>query len=375
MDNRTRLKQIRIAGFKSINSNGQIIPLKDINIMLGANGSGKSNLISFFKMISYMSTKALQDFIGKQGFSDAVLHYGAKRTDKIEFDLEFEQGQKKTIYSVKLSHGLPDRLFFAGEKVCYSRQKDSDPQEYYLESGSKESGLHDDENRTGQILLKLLRSILLYQFHDTSDTAKIRNHGYIDDTRYLRSGGGNLAAFLRAMREDPDRKPFYDRIVRHIQRIMPQFRDFDIEPSSSNSNYIRLNWREKGSDYLFGPHQISDGSLRFMALASLLLQPVDMLPTLIILDEPELGLHPAAMSELAGMIRNVATKCQVLVATQSTRLVDEFDVDDLIIVEMKKDKELSFSEYKRLEESQFSEWLERYSASELWEKNVYGGQP
>ena len=155
---------------------------------------------------------------------------------------------------------------------------------------------------------------------------------------------------------------------------MPQFRDFDLEPIPGNENYVRLNWRDNlGSDYLFDPGQLSDGSLRFMALATLLLQPTALLPKFIVLDEPELGLHPAAIAELAAIVRLAAQKTQVLLATQSTRLIDEFSLDDLVVVE--RNEQNNSSEFKKLAPERLDDWLERYSLSELWEKNVLGGQP
>ncbi|MGB0840536.1 MAG: AAA family ATPase, partial [Chitinophagales bacterium] len=156
-------------------------------------------------------------------------------------------------------------------------------------------------------------------------------------------------------------------------QVMPQFGNFDLQPSKLNKHYIILNYREPHSDYLFGAHQISDGSLRFMCLATLLLQPPETLPAVVILDEPELGLHPAAISILAGMIHTASQNCQVILATQSTRLVDEFDASNIVIVE--RNEQENCSEFKTLDEDKLKEWLERYSLSELWEKNVLGGRP
>jgi predicted ATPase len=214
------------------------------------------------------------------------------------------------------------------------------------------------------MLHSLLSGIHTYQFHDTSDTAKIKDRGYIDDARHLRSDAGNLAAFLRMLKNNNDFHKYYERIVRHIHRIMPQFGDFDLEPILGNENYVRLNWKDNsGSHYMFDPDQLSDGSLRFMALATLLLQPTPLLPKLSVLDEPELGLHPAAIAELAGLVRSAARKTQVLLATQSTRLIDEFSPDDLVVVE--RNEQNNSSEFKKLDPNRFGEWLERYSLSEL----------
>jgi predicted ATPase len=248
------------------------------------------------------------------------------------------------------------------------------PQEYFLNPVISVPGIKNDDHETSRVLFSLLSGIRAYQFHDTSDTARIKDRCYVDDAGHLRHDAGNLAAFLKMLKGYASYEKYYNRIVRHIQRVMPQFGDFDLELIPGSGEYVRLNWRDSfNGDYLFDPHQISDGSLRFMALAALLLQPPDLLPKFIVLDEPELGLHPAAISELAGMVKIAAQHTQVLLATQSTRLVDEFDLENLVIVE--RDPEKHCSVFKKLQAEQLEDWLARYSLSELWEKNVLGGQP
>ncbi|MCI5224897.1 MAG: hypothetical protein D3924_20060, partial [Candidatus Electrothrix sp. AR4] len=307
-----------------------------------------------------------------------LLYYGPKRTESLSFELTFESEAIRDTYEVKLAHGLPDRLFISGEKVTYHKISlpSPPPKEYFLNAGGSESGLKGDRDhrQTSNDLFRLLSGVRSYQFHDTSDTAKIKDRCYVDDAQYLRSDAGNLAAFLNMLKQQKQFRRYYDRIVRHVQRVMPQFLGFDLEPIPGNTNYVRLNWQDaSGSDYLFGPDQISDGSLRFMALATLLLQPPELLPTFIILDEPELGLHPAAIGELAGIVRAASQKTQVLLATQSTRLVDEFSAEDVMVVE--RDEKEGCSVFKKFDPEHLQDWLERYSLSELWEKNVLGGQP
>uniref|UniRef100_Q3AR88 ATPase AAA-type core domain-containing protein n=1 Tax=Chlorobium chlorochromatii (strain CaD3) TaxID=340177 RepID=Q3AR88_CHLCH len=374
IDTRMKLKLIELNGFKAVDGqSGQNIPLGDITILLGANGSGKSNVVSFFKMLNFLTTSALQNYVGKQGVSQ-LLFYGPKVTDSMSFILHFSSENATDTYEVTLSHGLPDRLFISSEKVTFKKNGSEQPQEYYLESGGTEAGLGKDKRKTSKVVYTLLSGIRAYHFHDTSDTAPIKDRRYVDDAKYLRHDAGNLAAFLKMLKEHDEYMRYYHRIVRHIQRVMPQFGDFSLDSLPGNDKYVRLNWTDSyGRDYLFGPDQISDGSLRFMALTTLLLQPPELLPKFIVLDEPELGLHPAAIVELAGMIRMVAQKTQILVATQSTRFIDEFSPDDLVIVE--RDNANRCSIFKKLNAEQLQEWLKSYSLSELWEKNVLGGQP
>ncbi len=373
-----KLKDLLLSGYKSLNSEGQSIAFGDIIVFLGANGSGKSNLVSFFKLLNYLTTNSLQTFIGEEGFADSLLYYGSSTTSRIQAQLIFEQnGGDKNTYNFTLSPASGDTLIFTQEYVEWEKAGSQCPMKIDLGAGHKEAKLLEDAKektgKTSRFILSLLSSCRVYQFHDTSGTAKIRKQGYMGDSGYLRSDAGNLAAFLYTMANKELWKKHYERIVRHIQLIMPQFGDFILKPSPLNENYIRLDWREKRRDYLFGPHQLSDGSLRFMALATLLLQPPVTLPNVIILDEPELGLHPAAISSLAGMIRTASVNSQVVLATQSLRLIDEFNIDEIVIVE--RDEAGDRSLFKRLDEKDFLRWLERYSISDLWEKNVLGGRP
>jgi|TARA_B100000519_G_scaffold149193_1_gene130042 predicted ATPase len=369
-----KLKEIAVKGFKSIsNHDYERIAFNDVTVLLGANGSGKSNLISLFRLLGFMTTGALQQYVGRQGVSQ-LLFYGSKVTESLSFSVKLEDDSTTDSYDVKLSYGLPDRLFVSGEQVSYHKAGHSRPQEYFLSSGGPEAELGQDDRPTSKVLTGLLRGIQTFQFHDTSDTARIKDRVYVDDVSYLRSDGGNLAAFLKMLKESDSYRPYYERIVRHIRKIMPQFNDFVLDTLPGNDRFVRLNWSDTyRQDYLFGPDQISDGSLRFMALTTLLLQPPALLPKVIVLDEPELGLHPAATLELAGMIKRASQKTQVVLATQSTRLVDEFLPEQIVIVE--RNSKTGASSFHRLEPEALGEWLQRYSLSELWEKNVLGGQP
>jgi len=370
---RLKLTNIHLEGFKSVNGEGQDIPLGDITVLLGANGAGKSNLISFFKMLNYMMTGALQIYIGESGFADSLLYYGSKRTPRLRASLTFSNADSEDTYHFALAHATGDTLIFTEESFVWQKHDSDTPYVVQLDPGSKESGLAEKgkSDKTADVISSLLKGCSFFQFHDTSKEAKIRNTGYINDSYFLRSDGGNLAAFLYAMKQRSE--PYYQRIVSYVKMAMPQFRDFVLDPLPVNEKYTMLNWLEEETDYIFGSHQISDGSLRFMALATLLLQPPKTLPKIIVLDEPELGLHPAALSLLAAMIRTASMHAQVLLATQSTYLVDEFEPDEIVVIE--RDPREKCSVFRKLDATKLAEWLERYSLSELWEKNVIGGRP
>jgi len=386
-----KLKQIYLNGYKSVRYDaesirssvdadpevhrGKAIEFGDITVLLGANGAGKSNLVAFFKMLNFMTTGALQEYIGREGGSNCLLHYGRQVTPRMQAEIEFATASHRTRYMMTLADAAPDTLIFTNEAVEFHREGCLEPQEVVLGAGHQESRLKeraDQGDRTCKVIYGMLARCRTYQFHDTSPTANIRKAGYIEDADYLRADGGNLAAYLLAVKRA--QRECYDRIVRRIRQAFPQFEDFVLEPSARNKNYILLNWREKGRpEYLFGPHQLSDGTLRFMGLATLFLQPVGKLPSVIIIDEPELGLHPYAITVLASMIQSAAAHCQVILSTQSTRLVDEFDLGQIVVVE--RDEQANCTRWHRPDAEALEDWIQRYTTSELWEKNVLGGRP
>ncbi len=373
---KSRLKSILLKGYKSVDKKGQEIELGPVTVLIGANGAGKSNLVSFLRLVNFLTTGGLQKYVADQGFAESLLYFGSKTTTEISAELRFESGNARDEYRFALGRDATDRLFLQDETIVFHSDNSPTPQVRKLGGGVRESLLQetaDKGDKTCRVILSLLRNCRVFQFHDTSPTAKIRTGGYVDDAQYLRSDAGNLAAFLKAMQHGASKQKYYDRIVEHIRMMVPQFGDFDLNLSPENDKYIRLNWREKDSDYLFGPHQLSDGSLRFMALTALFLQPPDLLPGVIVVDEPELGLHPAAISELAGMAKTAARHCQVILATQSSSLVDEFTADQVVVVE--RDTKLPRSIFRGLDSAALKDWLKRYSLSELWDKNVLGGRP
>jgi predicted ATPase len=366
------LKKVEIKGYRSIKE--AALELRPLNILIGANGAGKSNFVSFFKMLNEMMGGRLQEYIGKTGRGQSALHFGPQITPQLEGWLEFEEGNVLDTYYLRLFHAANDILIFADETLDYRRGDWHGPHQgsMSLGAGHVETRIGDlatQGNPTAKVFRRILNGCRVYHFHDTSPSARIRQFGYIHDNRWLMPDAGNLAAMLYVYGQ---RSPtVYKRIVSTVRKILPEFEDFVLAPSGLNPNDIILNWRKKGWDYVFGPHQISDGSLRAMALCTLFLQPEADLPDVIILDEPELGLHPHALEIVAGLIRAVTVKTQVIVATQSQAFINYFEPAEIITVECREGR----SKFHRLEPERLKDWLEDYSLGELWEKNVLGGGP
>lgn len=366
------LKKIILKGFKSIKE--LELELHDLNILIGANGAGKSNLISFFKMLNEMMAGRLQAYIGASGRAQSLLHYGPKITPQIEAQLEFEVDNGIDIYAMRLFHAAGDTLIFADETLSFLQTGFSRPKNTPLGSGHQETKVIAASAEKGAILASVIRRLLnecrVYHFHDTSATARVREYRYINDNRWLMPDAGNLAPFLLRLREE-NGGTAYRRIVATIREIAPFFDDFVLEPAAPKNLDVILNWQEIGSDLLFGPHQLSDGTLRAMCLTTLLMQPKELLPSLIVVDEPELGLHPYALQKVAAMFEEVSAYTQVLISTQSSTFLNHFDPESVIVVN-RNGKE---SEFMRPNAAHLEDWLNDYTLGDIWERNIIGGGP
>jgi predicted ATPase len=367
-----RVEKLTLRGFKSIRELVDFEP-SPINVFVGANGAGKSNLISFFRLLSWMmaSPGNLQEHVAASGGANSLLHYGAARTREIEAELQIATEKGRNDYAFRLFYAAGDTLVFAEEKYRFSRSSmTSDAPWKDLGAGHREAKLikaAEEGNETARVIWSLVRKCAVYQFHNTSMTARMRGKWDADDSRWLKEDGANLAAFLLRLREEE--RPYFYRIVENLRLLLPFFADYELTRDRAGKTI--LQWREHGSDVVFSAAQSSDGMLRTMALVALLLQPERDLPGVLILDEPELGLHPSAINVVASLMRAVSRNCQVLAASQSTAFVNQFGPEEIVVV----DRLEGASVFHRLDPVQLEEWLAEYSIAELWEKNVFGGKP
>lgn len=349
---------IEIKGYKSIKE--QKVDFKDINILIGSNGSGKSNFISFFEFLNRLYNRNLQEYISLRGGEDKILFEGKDVTDRIYFNVEFNGGVNG--YSATLKAG-EEKLVFTDERLIYNRDGGRDISAY-----STEARIKTTDNFRAKYVIQYLNGFRKYHFHDTGAKSPFTLMSHIEnDIYFLYEKGENLAAFLyNIQKENPK---VYLRIISTIQSVAPYFSDFFFQPNKEN--YIRLQWKDKFSNVIYGVNDLSDGTIRFIALATLFMQPE--LPQTIIIDEPELGLHPAAISKLAGLIKSVASKqCQVILATQSTDLISHFEPEDIITV----DRINGESVFRRLDSESLSVWLDEYTVDDLWKRNIItSGQP
>lgn len=368
------LEHITVKGYKSIRE--LELDLQPLNVLIGANGAGKSNLIGVFELLNQIVRSNLQVFVGVAGV-DTLLYFGRKTTEAIDVKLTFftatGQGQMRNGYHCQFVPTQDNAVLFAAEECWFhDRQNYQNPYVRSLGSGHRETQLFQASAQSSHLtmadhVIRSMKGWRVYHFHDTSATAAIKFPGELEDNADLRDDASNLAAFLYLLRERYT--PYYQQIVKSIQLVAPFFDDFDLKPSRQNPDKIRLEWREKGSDAYFNAHALSDGTLRFMCLATLLQMPEP--PATILIDEPELGLHPYAITLLAALLRSAATRTQVIVSTQSVTLVNQFAPEDIIVVDRKDGQ----STFERPSAEALVSWLEEYGMGDLWEKNLLGGRP
>ncbi len=357
------IKQVIIKNYKSIKDVN--LSLNPINILIGANGAGKSNFIHFFKLINHIYTQNLQSFLG--GNFDAFLHFGQKFSQSLEGTLVFDANAIyfKITPKALSNTGIIEEL---SDYFNTKNQKDFLPKTWNHQIWDKfteESNLKNEKRWRANYLKELFENLKIYHFHDTSDTSPMKKMWDTNDINSLAENGRNLAPFLYHLQE------FYPndfkKIEMNVQAVTPFFQKFELK-NTSTKNEIELRWVEKGNDYSFNSHHLSDGSLRFIALATLLGQPNP--PKTIIIDEPELGLHPLAIAKLAGMIQNATAKSQIIVSTQSVELINYFEPEDIITVDRKNQESI----FTRQSSELLADWLEDYTMGEIWKKNIIGGR-
>lgn len=366
------LNWISVDGFKSISSTGKIY-LKPINLIIGPNGSGKSNFISVFSFLQAIKEGRLYEYVRTAGGADEILYFGSKITNELKIQLSFDDDTNG--YGLTLKADNDDGLFPLREEVSFWNKQYPNPYVellYSTESG-KEAGI-SNANQVKRIP-KYIRSHLdrwrLYHVHDTSPTSPLRKTARVDDSDFLRPDGSNLAAFLYRLQETEEYLGSYNLIRKTVQRVAPFFEDFLLRPDNLNPDAIKLAWRHTSSDKYFGASAFSDGTLRFIALATLFLQPLELRPSVILVDEPELGLHPSAITLLASLIRQTSLETQIIASTQSPLLLDYFAPEDVLVA----NRVNSATTLTRLDTSTLDNWLEEYSLGQLWEKNELGGRP
>lgn len=364
IDSKPHLERIIIHGFKSIKELD--LKMKSINILIGANGSGKSNFISLFTFLRNLSEGKLQNYVEKNGYANSFFHFGAKVTPSIFINTEVGDNG----YNVKFVHGNDDSLVFEFEYCTYV----GSGRNWNVKGKKGESGLLPGSKVASDYVRRYTHEYLgqcrVYHFHDTGPSAGFKQAADLTSSDYLYPNASNIASFLYRLKRSYSKS--YRDIIEAIKTVSPYFHDFYLEPRGTEGNEkILLKWLHRDHEEPFSANQLSDGTARFICMATLFLQPIDLRPKSIILDEPELGLHPAALDILADIVKVTAKENQVICSTQSVTFANQFNAEDFIVV----DQVNGASTFKRVDEKDLKIWLEDYAMGEIWTKNLIGGRP
>ena len=363
----SELDYITVRGFKSIESIEEL-EIGPMTVLIGPNGSGKTNFIGVFSFLNALREGRLREYVIKAGGADKVLHFGSQATEQLHIHISFQGGVNQ--YRIELEPNDTDELFPESEVVYFWDKAYPSPIGQHVESEGREAGISRQSSAgIASYVRRHLDSWRLYHFHDTSASSPMKKTADVNDNRHLRTDGSNLAALLYLLREKHEDS--YRSIARTVRLAAPFFEDFELNPQGLNPDKIRLEWRHEGTDAYFDASSLSDGTLRFMALATLFLQPAQHRPSVILVDEPELGMHPYAITLLAALMKQASTESQVIVSTQSSLLLDHFEPEEVLVAERVDGK----TQLNRLESSRLEPWLESYSLGQLWEKNELGGRP
>ncbi|WP_313920440.1 AAA family ATPase [Tahibacter sp.] len=364
-----RIAELSVEGFRSL-ERVEKLKLLPLTVLIGANGVGKSSFIRFFEMLGWMMrAQKLQEFVLRQGGGDDQFFMGSRRTTQINASIRIETDVGLNDYRFGLAHlSAGDRVMIIDEGYRFSASdKPGEARWTALSGPSAESLLPQQVNKTAKTIFRLLRECTTYQFHDTSANANLHKSWDTSDCVRLRSDGGNLAAILLELRTNALTR--YSQIVRQIQRVFPTFSDFVLEPAAGK---VLLRWKGSHSDKVFGAHLTSDGSLRLFCLLTLLGLPDERLPDVLFFDEPELGLHPHAITLVSEMMKRVAQVKQVFIATQSPYMVDCFNLENLIVANSIN----GATTLRNLPRVKYQEWLDDdYLLSDIWLKEPVGAVP
>ncbi len=369
------IQKLTIENFKSIRELKNF-ELHNINILIGANGAGKSNFLSFFSFLKSIVDAQLNSYVQRNGGADSLLTFGKKRSDNLLFSLDFGLSdifEPKWVFN--LSYTNNDNFYIVDAKIYENEIESFRTGSPFSELNLKEMQIPEQDNGAFELIKNTairLSKITQYHFHDVSDKSPIKSQCALSNNARLLTDGKNIAPFLYKLKQGY--KSNYDMLVKTIQAVIPDFYDFYFADELAQSSSIYLSWINKNDiDSVSHASKLSDGSLRFICLATVLLQPLELMPEIVIIDEPELGLHPQALALVASLIHRISPQRQFIIATQSSSFINMFSASDIVVVDKEKD---GTSKFTRLDENKLAHWLDdEYSVTDLWDMNIIGGRP
>jgi predicted ATPase len=375
-----RFQELEVKGFRRLEN--VAIPLRPLCVMIGANGVGKSSILDVLLLLANSARGNLNNAMSDLSGLPAVLTYD--RAERLRFGISMgspgahikyaltiqPQGagyviEEERLYKTGIdpfqaieSHGLDVSYFDPGPRRFVRPSWEHNPLETSLAQVPK-MFRQPEEFRTK------LASSTFYHVLNVEARSPIRLPQPVRPATLPGSNGEDLVSCLFYLRE-ADRHRF-DAVEDSLKAAFPGFERLDFPPVAAGT--LALTWREKYFTKPLYMHQLSEGMLRFLWLATLLQSPG--LTALTLLDEPEVSLHPELLGLLAGLLREASQRTQVIVATHSDRLVRFLKPEEVVVLDANDDGSAKFTWADQLD---LGEWLKEYTLDELWTSGRIGAR-
>jgi predicted ATPase len=345
--------------------------MRPLNVLVGPNASGKSNLIRSLSLIQALPKRGLSQAIADGGGSRswinrrtggvASIHIEGSEEPRFDYTLSFQEaGQSWAIDRETYANVFERRQ----EQVSLGTRGNTVMQTSIASNVSVLSEIRHPSEPALAKLADAFNNIRLYREFVTGPRAQARSgtsSSLLAD--HLDEDGANLALRLGEM----DLQIGLHTVNRAISRLFELFSEVKV---STRGGITQLYVREKGIENTFAATSLSDGTLRLLCLLTVLLDPTP--PPLICIEEPETGLHPDAIRDVAGLLVEASSRTQVVVTTHSPALIDALSDQPEAVAVCERDFD-GFTQIRRLQGSKLTEWLERYTLGELWQKGEIGG--
>ena len=376
-----QIKNIKIKGFKRLHDVD--VEMRPMMVMIGANSVGKTSLLDSISLLSASAGGMLNKRLNDMGGISEILTQGISHSISFESDIEIEgyeslryslrfepKGQSYSISKETLSQAQSNyssepfkyiesscddiRYFDTSTKRLVRPEWEHNPFESSLSQVPRMFRLPDDLRRT-------LSSVTQYHVLDVSQRAPVKLPQQMKPAIFPGENGEDLIPFLYNLRESNSDR--YETIEDSLKVAFPGFESLNFPPVASGM--ISMTWKEK---YFKNPiyiHQLSEGTLRFLWLVSLLQSPG--LSTVTMIDEPEVSLHPELLGLLAELMREASARTQIIVATHSDRLIKFLNPGEVVVMDM---DENGFTSVQWADSLNLDRWLEDYSLDEIWRMNL-----
>ena len=384
-------ERIHIQGFRRLFDVD--IKLNPLNVLIGANGSGKTSILDVFSLLANSASGKLNESLSEQNGIDANLSNlaaaNAGKSQFMSFELAMHVPSYKPIeYRLAISpqgasYKIADELLsqYGGRPEPFKHIVAHHDNVVYYEWKLSKKGLvrpnweyNPKESALSQVpkmfrepedFRKRLASSTHYHVLDVSRRAPIRLPQQMRDATLPGHDGEDLVSCLFTLREtDPDR---FELIEATLRAGFPSFERLNFPPVAAGT--LAMTWKDRNSKYPFYMHQLSEGTLRFLWLVTLLHSPG--LTEVTMIDEPEVSLHPELLSLLADLLRDASNRTQLIVATHADRLVRFLQPSEILTINTNDE---GASEVICADELDLENWLKEYSMDEVWRMGRIGGR-